>query len=160
MCLTTLTQGPDPQEQGEGYKVFQEMGDGSLRSAYLLFNFENESEFYEFYQTNSWMPDSKHYVIHATNENAPYETGFHLFPNEDDAKLLAHSREKYSFDINPKYVVRKVKYRGVTAKGTQILYNPFTCDLEKTLIDATTIVAKEIFIEEDPGSQKINPLDP
>jgi hypothetical protein len=147
MCLNTITHGSDPTEQGEGYKVFQQMANGGLRSAYCLVNAENENEFYQFYQTNTWMPDSKRYFLYA-DDNIPYQTGFHLFATEDDAKLLAKNRQKDSFEKR-EYVVRKVKYKGVSAKGTQTLFSFAARQNENKIIDAPTIVAKKIFIEEE-----------
>jgi hypothetical protein len=130
MCLEIVTHGPDPQEQGEGYKVFRKLPEGELTSLYVFFD---DDEFYSF-PTNTWIADSSQCSL-SDEGKREYQTGFHLFANQKDAELKA--------GLSDTYVVRKVKYRNVTAKGKQIIYSWFD-----EWDNAPAIVAREIFIEE------------
>jgi hypothetical protein len=140
MCLDALTHGPNPQEQGEGWKVFQETTNGDLRSAYRLIDLAKPVGFYfsQDFPQNTWISDSRDYRLYADDrDDLPYQTGFHILAEEAAAVSLAQILSD-NFTDNT-YTVRKVKYRNVTAKGIQ--YHGYH--------DNTTIVAKEIFVEEE-----------
>jgi hypothetical protein len=147
MCLTTVTHAPHPQEQGEGWKVFEQR-DSTLVSPFLLFH---APDFFRqtFPTTNTWTTDERNFCLNS-EEKTPYPTGFHLFVNKEDAEVF--SNKAYA-PQNP-YVVRKVKYRNVAAKGRQIISETHWEGCTPQMVNqrsATVIVAKEICIlDEEP----------
>jgi hypothetical protein len=140
MCLDSITQGPNPTEEGEGYKLF-ELIDGELTSPYFLRPQHERVGFCQHYETNAWMSDSRNYPLAPLQSKEYYQTGFHFFANQADAEAIL-IRWNASFH---NFVLRKVKYRNVTAKGIQYFdENP----------NVPTIVAREIFIEEDKKEEE------
>jgi hypothetical protein len=133
MCLETMTHGPNPTEEGEGYKLF-ELSAGKLVSPFTLIQY-GHGQFQQHYETNTWMSDSRDYPLSPYLSPERYQTGFHLFQNKEDAEYLLN---RWSED-GTRFVTRKVKYRNVTAKGIQF-------GLVKSF---PTIVAREIFILEE-----------
>jgi hypothetical protein len=147
MCLTTLTHGPNPAEEGEGYKVFRKLDNGELQSVYVFGGLPYQ------YPANTWITDTKDFCLFDDEQGQEYQTGFHLFANQKDAELKAQSRNDV-YGMYVTHVVRKVKFRNVTAKGTDDVCRTSTAsicsDLEENYICVTApvVVAKEIFVEE------------
>jgi hypothetical protein len=151
MCLETITHGPNPEEEGEGYKIFECVEeDGSLVGGFTLYkpnkgqpeagkswdwvrDCTSYDRFTPQFKPGAWLNDPNNYQI-KSEWNGNYETGFHLFVNKEDAEIVAN----YFYGI-----VRKVRYKNVTAKGTQ----SFSSDPDSQKYPA--IVAREIFIEEE-----------
>jgi hypothetical protein len=138
MCLTTITQGPNPTEEGEGWKVFANHLAGwrgftkeHLRSPLNFF----------FFLPNQWAQDNCHETLKTEFQDHEYESGFHIFENKEDAQ-----RYLESFANTSNKVVRKVKYRSVTAKGKN---RPSVWSDCNGYFSPTVpcIVAREIFIE-------------
>jgi hypothetical protein len=132
MCLGDITQGPNPIEEGSGWKVFEVRDNGGLASPYFTFVAFPESE---------WLKDYCDLVISIENIFCPqsYNTGYHFFEKKEDADALADDVRRYS--IRP-VVVRKVRYKNVTAKGSQPVREFTGC-----IVYFPCVVAKEIFIE-------------
>jgi hypothetical protein len=145
MCLTTVTQGPNAEEEGEGWKVFNEN--------YVVFDTTGRKvgghlcsplKFFWF-SSNRWEQDICFKKIKA-EDGLEYESGFHIFEKKEDAE-----RYLASF-VNPSQkVIKKIKYRNVTAKGPNraVLYSE--CDYEYFDLTVPCVVAKEIFVfDEEP----------
>jgi hypothetical protein len=123
MCLETITHGPDPEEEGEGYKVFEIcFSTGAILPPIRYFTFER----------NKWLSDPNDFQITG------YRTGFHIFMNREDAE--AYSRSLVGCRD---FVIEKVRYRNVSAKGLHLrdLYGN-----DQSLVPC--VVAREIFIPE------------
>lgn len=135
MCLETMTHGPNPTEEGEGYKLF-ELSAGKLVSPFTLIQY-GHGQFQQHYETNTWMSDSRDYTLSPYFSNQKYQTGFHLLANQQDAESLVIRWSEGGYHL---LVLRKVKYRNVAAKGYQFSMPGHTFP---------TIVAREIFIIEE-----------
>jgi hypothetical protein len=121
-----MSQGAAPAENGEGYKVFEIYpSTGTLVAPLKNFTFER----------NKWLSDSNDFTI---TEGICYRTGFHIFSNQEDAEAYSESLSGCR-----DFVVEKVKYRNVAAKGLH-LRDIFGND--QRLVPC--VVAREIFIPE------------
>jgi hypothetical protein len=146
MCLKTITEGPNPQEQGEGYKVFQYADDNgnTLVGSFTLFHRITGKRFTPSFQSDKWLSDPNNYEIEIKDDDEFYETGYHFFEKKEDAELIARSYGG---------TVRKVRYKNRSAKGTQC-FNVFR-HREESETDCyrwdqfPCIVAREIFIEKE-----------
>jgi hypothetical protein len=149
MCLINLSQGPNPTEEGEGWKVFREswyvldttgeqIGGGTVASPLRLF----------WFRFNQWVSDNRFEKINTEEDGLEYETGFHIFEKKEDAE-----RYLASFSDQRHKVVKKVKFRNVTAKGPNhpVLY----CEHDSDSGDYTVpcVVAKEIFVLDEETTE-------
>jgi hypothetical protein len=146
MCLDSITHGPNPTEEGEGYKIFELDGE-ELYSPYFLRDLSDHDtqSFCQHYETNTWIADSRNYPLVPIDSTDYYQTGFHLFANQADAEsILIRWNSSWNTSFY-KFVIRKIKYRNVTAKGIQYFdENPHV----------PAIVAREIFIEEEQTKEE------
>lgn len=126
MCLETITHGPNLEEEGEGYKVF-EIHAGELLAPLKNFTFVK----------NEWLSDSEDFDI--DEGEGFYRTGFHIFSNREDAEAYYNSLTGCTGRRD--FVIEKVKYRNVCAKGLH-LRDIFGNDPRL----AQCVVAREIFI--------------
>jgi hypothetical protein len=141
MCLQTITHGPNPQEEGEGYKLFI-IEEGELLGNFALRNPDTNDRFVPTFQSGKWLTDPNNYPIEVQYGEC-YPTRYHFFANKADAELVARSIM---------CVVRKVRYKNVTAKGRQSFYVRQNNGLAWK--EFPVIVAKEIFIEpEEPPKE-------
>jgi hypothetical protein len=135
MCLETISQGPDPAEEGEGYKVFEICRPaGTLVSPLKDFTFAR----------NKWMSDQNDFNI---TEVVRYRTGFHIFSNREDAEAYSGSISVTGYRD---FVVEKVKYRNVSAKGLH-LRKLYGNDSGRRV---PCVVAREIFIPEKIAEER------
>jgi hypothetical protein len=141
MCLDKITQGPDPLEEGVGWKVFQYRAiDGDLVGVFSLSQPIDSISFTPSFRSGEWLCDERSYEIQADN-NEYYQTGFHFFRNKADAELIA--------DIFGG-ILRQVRYKQVTAKGDQkflVCHDPDKMKYEWEYFPS--LVAREIFIEDE-----------
>jgi hypothetical protein len=148
MCLKNITSGPNPTEQGEGWKVFRSI-DGKLASYYFP-----KTKVLE----NLWIKDiNLHNIVSQSNDEI-YQTGFHIFEDKDGADALADELRRNG---RCHIVVRKVRYRNITAKGSQEVTNLYTRAIFGVQIGRaqdssifSCVVAKEIFIEPEEDQQE------
>jgi hypothetical protein len=149
MCLEKITQGPNPEEQGEGWKVF-ELYNGTLRNHCFLYDPVDDKVIKHEYLTDTWIADNRRYLI-PIDVLTSYPTGFHVFLNKPDAEAYCNL---YGGKIH------KVKYRNVTAKGTQYVRQTLPGDIgDNPALHAPTVVAREIFIEKTPCPSSNENLD-
>lgn len=130
MCLENL----DPEfniTEGEGWKVFMPDENGKLYNLGYLHDVDKKDFFHYLYDTNTWISDPREYILPA----ALYQTGFHLFLNKEDAEAACGND----------CCLRKVKFRNVTAKGTQVIFHKNALEFR----DVPALAAREIFIEEE-----------
>lgn len=100
MCLESIyTVYPKRDKtEGFGWKVFVRI-DGQLYSAIRNDKFEEGKKYKRKIRT-----------IYSRS-NIPYDTGFHIFTNRQDARLYHHKGQ----------VVRKVKYKGIVCDGCETI---------------------------------------
>jgi hypothetical protein len=146
MCLTKITQGPNPEEGGEGYKAFGYM-EGLQRGQLAPMILLNRG-----FEVGKWITDEYGGNLCATvgildkcfKPEHHYLSGFHLFERKQDAEFFA----RYHSSDGVSYCVRKVRYRNVTAKGPQLLNAKINWDTRQYEERwGNCIVAREIFIE-------------
>jgi hypothetical protein len=128
MCLDTITQGQNPAEEGEGWKVFQ-VRDNQLGIPYIGSNFLE----------NQWITDTATGTLSTEKYDMHYDIGFHLFEKREDALILLREFIKYGVFVT----LRKVRYKNVTAKGPQAVWDHRSVKY----VRVPCIVAREIFIE-------------
>jgi hypothetical protein len=125
MCLYSLSTLLPTEQEGEGWKVFEQTQAAQLAAPFYGHN---------YYRTNEWIIDQASGSIETEDCNQ-YPTGFHIFIHKRDAEILA-------CDLASRHVVKKVKYRSAVAKGLQEERNREEF--------APVIVATEMFILEEP----------
>jgi hypothetical protein len=76
MCLHSPTQGPDPTEQGEGYKVFafRRTETNALVGSFSLLNLHTATRFTPSYQPGEWLTDPNSYKIYS-DSGPTYQPG-------------------------------------------------------------------------------------
>lgn len=125
MCLDAVDTKPTTRKR-VGYKVFIQEDDGSIRG---LFHGPLEG-----WETGKWIKDKMIAQLSSLHSTSTYPTGFHVFCNYRDAKLLAGD--------NPNHIVRKVRVRKIVASGSQgIRVRP------RCYTDVPIVVCCEILIE-------------
>jgi hypothetical protein len=82
---------------------------------------------HNYYEEGVWYKDVKNFTLLSWFDDKPYDTGFHCFKFESDAKRYAKSRLVYR-----RYVIKKVHLETIVASGRQD--------------GAPVVVAKEMFI--------------
>lgn len=128
MCLSTvIPNGADPDEVGVGYKVVKEKWNGFCPPIY--------GDWMEF---DKWYKDEYDLPIYI-NEFCSYPTGFHIFTTEQEA--ITYLYHMFEDDMKTLYIVAKVQYKNVEAKGTTHITNN---SIDYIL---NTLVVREIFVE-------------
>ena len=134
MCLDTSEPyreyWEDNGEYGIGWKVIVDTQVG-WNSLYYSNNGHNNTPY------EQWIEAIYRYTTIKSFDKVLYESGFHIFLSEEDAKIYQQAKDSCS-------VVKKCRYRKVVARGTQIAHSLLTF---KVLRELKCIVAKEIFME-------------
>ena len=104
MCLDVVDKEPIVKE-GIGWKVFEKRND-------KICNWYWGASYYKF-EIEKWNKDSKTDRL-EDSDGFSYLTGFHLLKTRESARILKYRLlDEYST-----YIIKKVKFRNVTATGT------------------------------------------
>lgn len=149
MCLYSIMQTKKPQpDSGFGWKVFRLDEDGKLRLPH--YGTCRPITTGEWIDEQDWrtrgeppyIEADKYVLLYRFKGITKYKSGWHTFQSLAKAKLWANECTRILPRKESIFVVRKVEYKGVRARGTQTV-NSYIGTAAKTIVSQYMYVYPE-----------------